>query len=126
MKKIIFIISLFIISINSSFGAHIKGGFFNYEYLGPGSGTNLRYRITLTVYMICDPNPGQLSNPINFSIFNAGNNTFIQNASVNITQQYNLAKTQDEICITGDQTGCYYTVVIYDLASIELPATPSG
>ena len=126
MKKIIFIISLFILSTSNSFGAHIKGGFFNYEYLGPGTGTNLRYRITLTVYMICDPNPGQLSNPINFSIFDAGNNAFIQNASVSITQQYNLAKTQDEICITGDQTGCYYTVVIYDLASIELPATPSG
>ena len=23
---------------------HIKGGFFTYKYLGPGSGTNLKYR----------------------------------------------------------------------------------
>lgn len=126
MRKIIFIVSLLFISVTDSFGAHIKGGFFTYEYLGPGTGTNLRYRITLTVYMICNPSEGQLSNPINFSIFNAGNNAFIQNASVSITNQYNLGKVQDEVCITGDQTGCYYTIVVYDLASIELPASPSG
>ncbi|MFM7672303.1 MAG: PKD domain-containing protein [Bacteroidota bacterium] len=106
--------------------AHIKGGFFSYQYLGPGQGTNLRYRVTLTVYMICDPTTGQLSNPINFSIFNAANNQFIQNISVPITNQYNLGKAADEPCITGDQSGCYYTIVVYDLPSLELAPSAAG
>ncbi len=106
--------------------AHIKGGFFSYQYLGPGQGSNLRYRITLTVYMICNPSTGQLSNPINFSIFNTGSGQFLQNVSVPITNQYNLGKAGDEPCITGDQSGCYYTIVVYDLPVIELAPTASG
>jgi gliding motility-associated-like protein len=108
-------------------GAHIKGGFFTYRYLGPGSSPGtLKYNITLTVYMICNPSAGQLSNPINFSIFDAGNNQFVRDVSVNISSQYTLTKVYDEPCITGNETGCYYTIVVYNLASVDLPATPNG
>ena len=126
MKRFLLAIITFLVLSAPANAAHIKGGFFTYRYLGPGTGTNLRYNITLTVYMICNPSPGQLSNPINFSIFNAGNNQFLQDVSVSITSQYNLGKVQDEPCITGNQIGCYYTIVIYDLPSIELPSTPDG
>ena len=126
MKRFLLVIVTFFLLSTSSQAAHIKGGFFTYQYLGPGSGANIRYRITLTVYMICNPSTGQLSNPINFSIFDGGNDMFIQNVSVPITNQFNLSKVFDEPCISGDQTGCYYTVVIYDLASIELPSIPNG
>lgn len=125
MKKIL-LSFLLVLGMLMADAAHIKGGFFSYEYLGPGQGTNLRYRITLTVYMICNPTTGQLSNPINFSIFNAGNNQFIQNVSVPITNQYNLGKAADEPCITGDQSGCYYTIVVYDLPVIELASSAAG
>src|SRR5690606_33470897 len=64
--------------------------------------------------------------PINFSIFNAGNNQFIQNVSVSLTNQFNLNKSSDEPCISGSQDGCYYTVVVYDLPVVELPSTPDG
>jgi len=126
MKR--FLLSIFIlfclsVSVNA---AHIKGGYFAYRYLGPGSGTNLRYQVTLTVYMICNPSTAQVSNPINFSIFNAGTNTFIRNESVSLSQQYNLNKAADEPCITGEQSGCYYTVVVYDLPSVELPVSADG
>lgn len=126
MRKLILLISFVLFSVTYSFAAHIKGGFFTYKYLGPGSNGGLNYQITLTVYMICNPSSGQLSNPINFSIFNARTNQFIQNISVSISNQYNLGKVQDDPCITGDQTGCYYTIVVYDLASIELPSSPDG
>lgn len=76
--------------------------------------------------MICTATGGQISDPINFSIFNAGNNQFIQDASVSISNQYFLNKVHDEPCISGDQTGCYYKVVVYDLSSIDLPSTPDG
>ena len=125
MKRLVIAIFVFLFLSDPAFAAHIKGGFFTYQYLGPGSPGNARYRITLTVYMICNPSAGQLSNPINFSIFNGGNSQFIQDVSVPITNQYNLTKVYDEPCITGNETGCYYTIVVYDLPSIELPITPN-
>ncbi len=126
MKRFLLAIITFLVLSVSANAAHIKGGFFTYRYLGPGAGTNLRYNITLTVYMICSASPPQISNPNNFSFFNAGSNQFIQDVSVSITNQYFLNKVYEEPCITGDQTGCYYLVVVYDLASIELPSAPEG
>jgi gliding motility-associated-like protein len=126
MKKYFFTFLLTLFWCSALYAAHIKGGFFTYKYLGPGSGNNLKYRITLTVYMICDPNPGQLSNPINFSIFNAGTNQFVRDVSVGITNQYTLSKNNDEPCITGNEIGCYYTIVVYDLASVELAPNAEG
>ncbi|MBK9569395.1 MAG: gliding motility-associated C-terminal domain-containing protein [Chitinophagaceae bacterium] len=128
MRRFLLSIVIFILVSAPSQAAHIKGGFFSYQYLGPGitDPSANRYRITLTVYMLCIPSDGQLSNPINFTIFNAGNNQFLQNVSVPITNQYTLDKLYDEPCITGDQRGCYYYIVVYDLPSIELAADPDG
>ncbi len=126
MKRLSLAILFLFLSVLYSHGAHIKGGFFTYKYLGPGAGTNLRYQVTLTVYMICNPSAGQLNNPINFTFFDAGNNQFIQDVSVSISSQYQLSKIYDEPCITGDERGCYYTIVVYDLPSIELPDKPAG
>ncbi|HMU45755.1 MAG TPA: PKD domain-containing protein [Chitinophagaceae bacterium] len=126
MKRYLLAIILLLALSAPSEAAHIKGGFFTYKYLGPGTGTNLRYQITLTVYMICSATPAQVSDPINFTIFNAGTNQFLQNVSVSKTNEYQLNKNFDEPCITGNETGCYYKIVVYDLASIELPSTPNG
>ena len=112
----------------TTFAAHIKGGFFNYTYLGPGvtNPSYLRYRITLTVYMACDPSSGQLTDPINFTIFNGNGTVRIADPFVSITSKYNLGKLADDQCITGDQSGCYYTIVIYQLDNYELPVTADG
>jgi gliding motility-associated-like protein len=126
MKKSALIIFLLLLMCPALFAAHIKGGFFTYQYLGAGSGNSNRYKITLTVYMICNPSSGQLSNPINFTFFNAGTNQYIRDVSVAISNQYTLNKTYDEPCITGNEVGCKYTIVIYNLESIELPALPEG
>ncbi len=107
---------------------HIKGGFFTYKYLGAGiqNPSNLRFHVTLTVYMICFPTPQQLNSPINFTFFDAGTNQFLEDVSVPITNQYELGKVTDEKCISGDQRGCYYYIVIYDLPNIELAPRPNG
>ncbi|MBL7743336.1 MAG: gliding motility-associated C-terminal domain-containing protein [Chitinophagaceae bacterium] len=127
MKRLLITI-IILLSLEVSYAAHIKGGFFTYEYLGPGTNdpNNSRYRITLTVYMICSATTQQISNPINFSIFNAGNNQWVQDVSVSVTNQFFLNKSDDEQCISGDQRKCYYKVVVYDLASVELPPTAGG
>ena len=50
----------------------------------------------------------------------------MQNVIVSKTSEYDLNKLFDEPCISGDQRGCYYKIVVYDLPSIELPRTTSG
>jgi len=130
MKKIKLTLLLLFFICASCFGNHIKGGFFTYKYLGAGiaNPANNRYEIVLNVYMECSPPPssGQLSPVINFSIFDGGSNILIRNESVNISSQYVISKGADEPCITGNQMICYYTIVEYKLASIELPPLPKG
>ena len=127
MKKILFSLLLSFTLLNV-FGAHIKGGFFTYKYLGPGivNPAFLRYKIVLTVYMLCGPSSGQFNNPINFTIFQGNTATVIANPSVSVRDSFNLNKYVDNPCITGDQSGCYYTIVNYELNDYELPVTPEG
>ena len=114
MKRFLIAILTFLLLSSSADAAHIKGGFFTYKYLGPGSNGNLQYQVTLTVYMICTATVSQISDPINFSIFDAGTNQFVRNESVSISSQLFLDKTFDEPCISGDQRKCYYKIVVYE------------
>ena len=125
MKKLLFTIFLSI-SIFTAFSAHIKGGFFSYEYLGPGTNNPafLKYRITLTMYMSCNPSSQQVTNPITFTIFK--NNVQVFNPQVFMSDSFSLAKNTDDPCITDNQAQCYYTVVRYELNNYELPESPDG
>lgn len=127
MKKTIFLL-LFTVLFFTGFANHIKGGFFTYQYKGPGiSNTSfLRYDVTLTVYMLCNPMPAQVNNPVNFSFFNSVTGGFIQDRSVGISNRYDLNKVSDEPCITGDQTACYYTIIVYRLTNVELAPLAGG
>ncbi|MBA2744995.1 MAG: gliding motility-associated C-terminal domain-containing protein [Flavisolibacter sp.] len=127
MKKLILCISIVFCTI-PALADHLKGGFFTYEYLGPGitNPNSVRYRVRLTVYMACNPSSGQLNTSIPFTFFDANSNAQVQNVMVGISNQYNLVRSKDEECITGDQRGCYYTIVVYELASIELPSNAAG
>lgn len=129
MKKFIFVV-LFTISLLPGFAAHIKGGFFTYQYLGPGilNPTYQRYKITLIVYMDRNPSAGQLTNPINFSIFRPGSSTLFANpvVTLNFSDTFSIYKTTDDPCITGDQRDHYYTIVKYELDNYELPPSTVG
>ncbi|HEY0042603.1 MAG TPA: PKD domain-containing protein [Flavisolibacter sp.] len=128
MKKI-FLLLLICTSLQG-FANHLKGGFFTYTYLGPGT-TNTdarRYRVTLTVYMECNASGAQINNPITFSFFTGANSNgpAYANPEVSIVNQYNLGKGTDDECITGNQVECYYKIVVYELPSIELPPNAAG
>jgi gliding motility-associated-like protein len=127
MKKIVFLFFLFIVAA-PAFANHLKGGFFTYEYLGPGTSdpTHSKYRIRLTIYMICNPNSGQIDQTIPFTFFNNNTNQIHTNVMVGISQQYTLSKVKDDECITGNQAICYYTILVYDLSEIELPPVGAG
>jgi gliding motility-associated-like protein len=126
MKRLL-ISTVLLLILQASYAAHIKGGFFTYRYIGQSTSNpaNAQYEVTLTVYMICSASPAQVSNPINFSIFD-GNNQFIRNMSVSISQEYFLNKASDEPCITGNQQKCYYKVVVYRLPVLELEPSANG
>ncbi len=116
------------VSCITGFASHIKGGFFTYEYQGPGiiDPTALRYDITLTIYMVCNPTITQVDQTINFSFFNTANGAFIQNRSVPLEQRYLISRVSDEPCISGNQIACYYTIVTYKLTNYELNPLPGG
>jgi hypothetical protein len=90
----------------TGFARHLKGGFFTYTYLGQTS-TEIRYHVTLTVYMECNATGGQIDPSIPFTFFEKGTSRIEQNVDVPITTQFLLSKTADEKCNTGDPTVCY-------------------
>lgn len=129
MKRILALLLICFAFTVPAMAAHIKGGFFTYQYLGPGSSANSSlYRITLTVYMQCPPlSSAQVSNPIRFTFFDGASNAFVgQSPDIFITNRYELRKESDNPCITGDQRECYYTVVVYTLDNFELANRPEG
>ncbi|HET9056964.1 MAG TPA: PKD domain-containing protein [Chitinophagaceae bacterium] len=127
MKKRILFLLLSGFVIAPTFARHLKGGFFNYQYLGPGSASNTaKYKIILTLYLDCDATGNQIDETVNFSFFDAGSNALLKNTNVVKTNDYFLAKLSDEECITGDQSGCYYRIITYELAETELTITNSG
>ncbi len=127
MKRSIFILSFLFLGISSAFAAHIKGGFFTYRYVGPGTNdpNASRYQVTLTVYLRCNLSPGQLDGSLNFSVYESNTNVFQFDVSVDLDQNYTLVKSQDDECISGNQQKCYYEIAIYD-EEIELPSNPNG
>ncbi len=127
MKKTL-LISILLLCALCTFSRHIKGGFFNYKYLGPGVvNTNyLNYKITLTVYMGCDATANQMDATVNFTFFDGTSSTVVNNVQVNQSSNYLLQKVYDDPCISGDQAICYYRIVTYELASVELPVSANG
>jgi len=128
MNRIFILLTLSLISFQEISATHTKGGWMYYEYLGPGISdpTKLRYRIGLNLYMVCNPNPGVIDNPINFSIFSGtAPFTWEQDVSVSINANNN---TQNCIanacypCMNLIPTICY-KVINYETI-VEL--TPSS
>ncbi|MEI9956647.1 MAG: PKD domain-containing protein [Ferruginibacter sp.] len=77
--------------------------------------------------MICGATIGaQISDPIPFTIYQGSSSTLYEEVSVAKTNQFDLFKFNDDPCITGDQSGCYYTIVSYVLDNYELPVSATG
>lgn len=127
MKMTFLTIFLFMLCFGA-FSRHIKGGFFNYEYLGVNSSdpTKINYKITLTVYMDSSSTGSQIDQSVDLTIFNGTSSTQYTTAIAPKTDEYLLSKKYDDPCITGNQAITYYRIVTYVLNSIELPASVNG
>ncbi len=98
-----------------------------YEYLGPGTidPTKNRYRIVLKLYMVCNPNQGQLDQQINFTFFNGANDQFIENVSAPLVENPNVQNCPScNPCIVNSPTICY-KYATYEIIK-ELAPTTDG
>lgn len=103
---------------------HIAGGEMSYEYLGPGTGSTLRYRITLKLYRDCFSGGAQLDNAAAITIYPNGTSTPYTNLSVTLTRKVTSQLTTAGPCIDNPPVICYE--IGYYIQEIELPATANG
>ena len=100
-----------------------------YEYLGPGlvDPTAHRYKITLKMYMICNPNSGQIENSINFSFFDPTTNTLLSNDPVTVIADTNIQNCflpSCNPCISNIPNICYKIRTYEEIR--ELPTNSQG
>ncbi len=118
-----FIIAL--IGIQYSFGAHLKGGWIQYTYLGPGATANTsRYQITIRQYLACNSTAAQRDNDVYLGIFNGSTNQLINTLTINRTGTENPNKTTYDPCLSSNPPVCYF-IDIY-ATTIDLPNISGG
>ncbi|MEP7079716.1 MAG: PKD domain-containing protein [Ginsengibacter sp.] len=129
MKKLFLILSLFFSSL-ITFATHTKGGWIYYEYLGPGTSdpSKIKYKIVLKIYMICNATyPGQLDDQVNFTYFDGGNYSFIENRIVQLKEAPNVSNCtlqQCNPCVLNIPSICYKIATYEDV--VELSPTATG
>lgn len=103
---------------------HIAGGEMSYEYLGPGSGNNLRYRITLKLYRDCNSGGAQLDAAAAITIYPNGISAPFANLSVPLTRKVTSQLTNAGPCIDNPPIICYE--IGYYIYDIDLPMSMTG
>jgi len=124
MKHFLFVIFLFL-SVSVS-ARHIKGGEVFYEYLGPGSGNNDKFRITVRLFIDCSSSGSQIDPDIALGIFRNADNRSVSGSPFILPNTYdnNISLTTPSPCIVNPSIVCY-RVRLYS-SIIELPKDPKG
>ena len=124
MRRILIILFLLFIFLNAAEARHIAGGEMSYEYLGPGSGTNLRYRIILKLYRDCNTGGALLDNNAAITIYPSGSSTAFTTNSTPLLRVDLLSLGKPDPCIDNPPIVCY-EVGIYNF-DVELPISAKG
>lgn len=126
MKKCFAFTFLLLLMVAPVLAAHIKGGEVYYEYLGPGTGTNDRFRITVRLFLDCSSVGSQIDPEANVSIYKNSDNRAVAGSP------FVLRNTSDEFLRLGSPSPCivnpspvcfrlrYYSI------DVELPKQPGG
>ncbi len=127
MKKITIILILCFGYSQLLLGAHLKGGWIQYEYIGPGTtaGTN-KYKITVRQYLLCSSAGGQIDQTIYLGIFDGATNALEQSVSIPLSSGGTdvLNKSTYDPCINNAPTVCY-RIDRYE-TTIDLSANTAG
>ncbi len=107
----------------TGYGTHLMGGSLNYEYLGLDTVSgNYNYRITITIYRLCDPGSSLLPVDMNLGVYEddpampAGDKLLVLNTIVPIVSQQNIVPPNandtctfaPNVCV---EQGIYETIV---------------
>ena len=99
MNKLLYAISLVLVTINVSIANHFSGAELTYECLGDNGNNTSSYEITLTVYRDCGGQDYQSTYIVDY---NSGCNTAIQNLTLTAV---GIAQEITPLC-PGDVTKC--------------------
>ena len=127
IKKVL--LTLLLVTSISLFlnAAHLKGGWIQYEYIGPGAAPNTStYRITIRQYLNCNSTSGQIDGTVNLGIFDAVTHTTIRTVIVDsvVNGSVILNKQQYDPCLNTDPTVCY--LINKYQTTIDLPNNTAG
>jgi gliding motility-associated-like protein len=121
MKRLLLFALIFLGLLQSANAKHLKGGWIQYEYLGPGATANTsQYRITVRQYLACNSQGGQIDAQIYLGIFDASNDSMVSNLTVDSVTNGSvyLNKVSYNPCIDPQPQVCYLInkyVVVVDL-----------
>lgn len=103
-----------------SMAAHLKGGYIEYEYLGPSPGNNTlqRYRITVYQYLDCNSTGGQVDSDVFLAVYRDGSSAIISQQTVPLAGT-NIISKGSFTCINNPPSVCYR--IDKYIAEIELP-----
>jgi gliding motility-associated-like protein len=131
MKKLYSII-LFVFTLTNLKAGHISGGEMYYRYIGPGSGTNRIYQVTLRLFRDCNPPQitggqqlAELPDAISIGVFiNGSNSTYIADRRINRTNRQDIQLQNPYTCIQNPPTVCFQ-IGLYT-TDLELPLNATG
>lgn len=124
IKRLLLIFCCLVGSLFSN-AAHLKGGWIQYEYLGPGATANTSsYKITVKQYLLCSSQGGQIDQNVFLGIFNGQTNVTVSTITIPLSGTVILNNNSGNPCLTGDKNVCY-RIDSY-VTTVELPNNTEG
>jgi gliding motility-associated-like protein len=109
----------------SSEAAHLKGGWIQYSYLGPGATPSTsRYQIIVRQYMDCNSTASQRDGQVFLGVFNSRTGERIRTETIPKSAEETLDKNSFSPCLNSPPSVCFL-ILRYDLV-IDLPDNPDG
>ncbi len=121
--KLLVIIFLCLFLTGTVYANHLKGGWIQYEYLGPGSAANTsQYRITVRQYLDCNSTAAQRDAAVYLGIYDG---TKLYTTLTIARQGFDKPdKTTYSPCISSPPPVCYY--IDRYVALVDLPDNTGG
>src|SRR5437868_5956975 len=108
MKKLMLFLAVAFFCGQPLFGAHLKGGWIQYTYLGPGAAPNTsKYQITVRQYLACNSNSMQRDADVILGIFDGASNQLITKLTIIRTGTETPNKTSYSPCLNSKPAVCY-------------------
>jgi gliding motility-associated-like protein len=124
LKKLLTIISFLLATGNVALADHISGGEIVYEYMGPGSGDALKYRITLKIYIDCVTGIELIEYEPYVAVYHGGTLGLFKGLNIPLAHQERIFMAQEAKCISDPPQVCY--ILCTYTADIELPPSADG